>query len=100
MSRKPPTGRPKGRPPGKTIAPKEPPIPAAPPVPKASDLPLSELLRGRLEDTKVIDQLAQLVEKGEGWALKLWLAYRFGQPLETVQSQGAITIKVLYGEEK
>jgi hypothetical protein len=50
--------------------------------PKADEQRLIEALDSTLDKEKVLHSLADLVQRGNFSAIKLWLEYRFGKPTE------------------
>ncbi len=45
-------------------------------------------LDAALPTADVVKKLASAVKRGQAWAIQLWLAYRWGKPLERVEATG------------
>lgn len=54
--------------------------------PKADEEKLKELMDGISTPKKVWNKLLEKVKDGDTNAIKLWLAYRYGQPKQTIES--------------
>jgi len=54
--------------------------------PKAEEDKLKALMDGIATPRHVWDKLLEKVTKGDTNAIKLWLAYRYGQPKQTIES--------------
>lgn len=54
--------------------------------PKVEEEKLKEMMDGIATPSKVWDKLLSKVEDGDTNAIKLWLAYRYGQPKQTIES--------------
>lgn len=52
---------------------------------KAEELKLIEAMDNILEDQRALEELAELVKKGNFSAIKLWLEYRYGKPKQYVE---------------
>jgi|DEB0MinimDraft_10_1074344.scaffolds.fasta_scaffold337626_1 hypothetical protein len=52
--------------------------------PKADEQRLIEALDSTLDKEKVLHSLADLVQKGNFSAIKLWLEYRYGKPKDHI----------------
>ena len=51
--------------------------------PKADEIKMIEQMDKTLVPQRLWDKLAELVEDGDKHAIRLWLAYRYGKPIET-----------------
>lgn len=63
--------------------------------PKADEIKIIERMDAALAPSEVWEALANRVAKGDVQAIKLWLAYRFGQPKQDVNlntNEGMISI--------
>lgn len=63
--------------------------------PKADEIKIIERMDAALAPSEVWEALANRVGKGDVQAIKLWLAYRFGQPKQDVNlntNEGMISI--------
>lgn len=52
--------------------------------PKADELKLIELMDATKAPEEVWKKLAERIEEGDTQAIKLWTAYRYGQPKQSV----------------
>ncbi len=68
--------------------------------PKADEIKMIESMDKALVPQDAWNRLASLVKQGEVQAIKLWLAYRFGQPKQQVNLDGGSMIQVVLPEKK
>lgn len=65
---------------------------------KADELELIERLRPL--DDLAFQKLGELLQKGDQQALKLFMAYRYGQPRQTIDANIAGELSVVWNETK
>lgn len=66
--------------------------------PKADELELIEKLKPL--DDLAFEKLSDLIQKGDIQALKLFMAYRYGQPRQTVDTNLTGELTINWHEEK
>jgi hypothetical protein len=54
-------------------------------------------LNSEITETDAVKLLAACVKRKEGWALKLWFAYLWGEPIQRVEASGPDGERLTFG---
>ena len=68
--------------------------------PRTEEREVIAALEGACPESVVLGKLAQAIGNGEEWAIKLYLAYKWGSPRQRVENDvsGGLTVQVVYDQ--